>query len=328
MRLQRTVFITFKRTVVGRNRAFTLIELLVVIAIIAILIGLLLPAVQKVREAAARIQSSNNLKQTMLGAHNFHDTNQKFPPAGGFFPNPSQATNNGAVGSIFFMLLPYIEQQNLYQASYDTAGVWGANVYSGGGDNVSISGTAYSNGAVPKIYLNPGDPSLSDFGNNLDTFGDAVGCYVVNQQAFPTSFGGTSYSFSGYSRMPASFPDGTSNTIAFAEAYADCGNYPGAYGGAYDIDREYTYGPPWVSWWSPYYAFFTTGTATMFQVMPIPFKGPNTAVNPTVPQAPRVSGIMVALVDGSVRLVSSGTSPNTWWIATNPSDGLPMPSDW
>ena len=128
--------------------------------------------------------------------------------------------------------------------------------------------------------------------------------------------------------MPASFPDGTSNTIAFAEAYADCGNYPGAYGGAYDVDREWSYGPMWTSWWSPFYAYFTTGPATMFQVMPTPFKGPSTAVNPTVPQAPRVSGIMVALVDGSVRLVSSSVSPNTWWIATSPNDGSPLPSDW
>jgi hypothetical protein len=74
--------------------------------------------------------------------------------------------------------------------------------------------------------------------------------------------------------MPASFPDGTSNTIGFAEAYADCGNYPGAYGCAYDIDREWAYGPPWVSWWSPFYAFFTTGPATMFQVMQTHFEAP------------------------------------------------------
>jgi hypothetical protein len=163
----------------------------------------------------------------------------------------------------------------------------------------------------------------------LDTFGDAVGCYVVNQTAFPTTFGGTSYApFPGFSRMPGSFPDGTSNTIAFCEAYADCGNYKGAYNGAYDVDREWSYGPTWTSWWSPFYAFFTTGPATMFQVMPMPYSGPNTAVNPTVPQAPRVAGIMVALVDGSARLVSSSVSPNTWWIATNPQDGLPLPSDW
>src|SRR3954453_19836484 len=110
------------------RRGFTLIELLVVIAIIAVLIGLLLPAVQKVREAAARAKCQNNLKQIGLAVHNFHDSQGQFPTAGTGWGSVQQGISYDSPtgspqgttyqnASWMFQILPYIEQENLYRVN-------------------------------------------------------------------------------------------------------------------------------------------------------------------------------------------------------------------
>jgi prepilin-type N-terminal cleavage/methylation domain-containing protein len=141
----------------ARPRAFTLIELLVVIAIIAILIGLLLPAVQKIREAANRMSCSNKMKQLGLALHNYHDVNNTLPPGaqGAVFPIPNPAGNTTTIAgtSWIVFILPYIEQDNLFkQYRFDLA----YNSVENGLVGSNVVPTLYCpSGPSPKKYLDP-----------------------------------------------------------------------------------------------------------------------------------------------------------------------------
>jgi prepilin-type N-terminal cleavage/methylation domain-containing protein/prepilin-type processing-associated H-X9-DG protein len=183
-----------------RPRGFTLIELLVVIAIIAVLIGLLLPAVQKVRQAAARAQSINNLKQIGLAAHNFHDAYRKLPYNGTNSHRADHADLES--GSWAFQLMPFIEQDNQYNR---------------------CTGAAYAVGGVydyaVKTYLCParGRPGFKTAGNQPGTVTD----YAIN--AWLNSRATSGVSISQRVREAdnnfglTSIPDGTSNTILVGE---------------------------------------------------------------------------------------------------------------
>jgi prepilin-type N-terminal cleavage/methylation domain-containing protein/prepilin-type processing-associated H-X9-DG protein len=314
---------------VRRTRAFTLIELLVVIAIIAILIGLLVPAVQKVREAAARIQCANNLKQISLGAVDCSDTySGKMPPGVGDYPQAYPAgCPQDAFGSAFFHILPYIEQDNLYKACLvgPTVDPW--RLPSGG--YYSWSSNAYNQPV--KTYICP-----SDYTNPNGTSGAgnwATTSYAYNHQVFEVGFlNWTSPEWTtppAPARFPATFTDGTSNTILFTEKLAMPSKDP------WSLDWG---GNTWWEW-SPKMAADVQGPTSKFLVRPTvaycdatqvygQYKGHNANICSMVAASGHTGGINVALGDGSVRFVNQGVSGDTWWAACTPAGGEILGSDW
>ena len=297
-----------------RRRGMTLIEILVVLAIISILMGLLLPAVQKVREAAARMQCTNNLKQLALAAHNCDQTQGRLPPAGGVFPEPA----NGTVpltGSNPYFLLPYLEQD----AAYDwVSGHAPIQTSCNCGQHLRFPFSRYASGLAdpirfpisraPKTLLCPSDAVAAD-GVVAGPWGPvSASSYASNIQAF-----GNHQLNSGPANLNNAIPDGTSNTIAYTERYASCDGLT-------------------ISWLndtmypdSPAFGFVNSWT-NQLQIDPPQAKPRLQDCNRFATQSHHVGSIPVALFDGSVRFVRPSIKPEMWRAGVLPADGLPV--DW
>jgi prepilin-type N-terminal cleavage/methylation domain-containing protein len=301
------------RWVSRARKAFTLIELLVVIAIIAILIGLLLPAVQKVRAAAARAQCQNNLKQLGLAVQNYAGANDSSLPAltsDGLSDNGSAAKYGTYWGGILITLLPYIEQQALYNSAISVPNdTWDGN------------GKPTTRFQPVKTYQCPADFTLVN-GWSANWVGSWMGgSYAANYQLFgsirpPNTHADTPQYTIG------NIPDGNSNTIGFGEGYAACNGISGTQAGI-------CWAWPGIDWswqWTPVLANTKTWGPIAFGV---PQLGPTqlTCLK-YLSQANHTGQVQVGMMDGSVRGVSGNITQLTWQHAWTPDDGLTLGSDW
>jgi prepilin-type N-terminal cleavage/methylation domain-containing protein len=270
------------------RRGFTLIELLVVIAIIAILVGLILPAVQKARGAAARAQCLNNLHQLGLAVQAYAgDRGGCLPPL---------ATYQTPQAGFFFEILPYLEQEALFAAGTQNSDQppltwWG----------VVPGGHVYDD-AVVKGYLCPADGTLG--ADNRTGNGWVAGSYAANFQLFGSI--GTTGMFAHYTI--GNIPDGASNTVLIAEKLGNATATGGGTAWAY----------PYISAYLPAFGCFSSNPP---QVSPA-------AIDFSRPSTMHAGGALVLLADGSARSVSPEISQPTWWNAVVPDDGNVLGPDW
>jgi prepilin-type N-terminal cleavage/methylation domain-containing protein len=293
----------------AKRTGFTLIELLVVIAIIAILIGLLLPAVQKVREAAARAKCTNNLKQLGLAVANYASAYQD--------QLPSYLTQISGTGpttvTIQTTLLPFVEQQNLYSALQA---------------NTQATSTTQFNAPL-KVYQCPSDPSASTGQVGSPAAGSSN--YACNPLLFNTS-AGTVYA----QYKIGNIPDGTSNTIGFTERIALQSDNNGMLWGGTSTTvappAQNTILNPAAGTTAVTPAITTALSGPIYTyVNTVPFlsigKTPSTATG-NAPTCCHAGSIQANMMDGSVRGISSSVSAVSWTAANTPAAGDLADSTW
>ncbi len=308
-----------------RRQGFTLIELLVVIAIIAILIGLLLPAVQKVREAASRMKCSNNLKQLGLGMHNYHDTNGVLVP----MMSPSGC----CWGTWTILIMPYVEQDNVYKlyqnwggtdtvnSNFPAAGVAGSFPrYSGGPNTTNVTARRYPFLTCPSDQENA--PIISITNLNYVLSGGNGGTYGASGPA-PTPTGYTVMAgMADGSKLTRKIrltdvSDGLTSTVMFAEVLQGQGTDLRGFAWWGDASAFSTYYPPNTT------ANDLIYTSTYCKNDPqknLPCSGAGGAHFSA--RSRHTGGVMVCLGDGSCSFIRSSIDPTTWMNMGPINDGF------